>query len=231
VLENGDFRPGRGGDIRRFTIVGVAKDARYRWIGEQQRAFIYVPLAQIPWRNLHYFIRRSDRLAPPSSLQPLVRQALRDFDRNLPLVEMVPFQQYADSGLLPQRVAASVAGSLGTVALLLGAIGIYGICAFAVVSRTKEIGIRVALGADARRVERLVLWHGLKLTVIGGAIGLVTALGLTRLLSDLLFGISPMDPIAFGATLATLVTVALAASYVPARRAARVNPVTALRAE
>jgi putative ABC transport system permease protein len=89
----------------------------------------------------------------------------------------------------------------------------------------------VALGADARRVERLVLWHGLKLTVIGGAIGLVIALGLTRLLSDLLFGISPMDPIAFGATLATLVTVALAASYVPARRAARVNPVTALRAE
>jgi len=231
VLENGDFRPGRGGEIRSFTIVGVAKDARYRWIGEQQRAFIYVPLAQIPWRNLHYFIRRSDRLAPASSLQPLVRQALRDFDRNLPLVQMVPFQQYADSGLLPQRVAASIAGSLGTVALLLGAIGIYGICAFAVVSRTKEIGIRVALGADAKRVERLVLWHGLKLTVIGGAIGLVIALGLTRLLSDLLFGISPMDPIAFGSTLATLVTVALAASYVPARRAARVNPVTALRAE
>jgi ABC-type antimicrobial peptide transport system permease subunit len=117
------------------------------------------------------------------------------------------------------------------VALLLGAIGIYGICAFAVVSRTKEIGIRVALGADARRVERLVLWHGLKLTVIGGAIGLGIALGLTRLLSDLLFGISPIDPLAFGATLAMLVAVALAASYVPARRAARVNPVTALRAE
>jgi putative ABC transport system permease protein len=231
VLESGDFRPGRDNELRRLTVVGVAKDAKSRWLGEKQRAYIYVALAQNPWRNLHYFIRRSERLAPTSSLQPAVRRALRDFDRNLPLVQMMPFRQYADLGLLPQRVAAAVAGSLGTVALLLGAIGIYGICAFAVVSRTREIGIRVALGADARRVERLVLWQGLKLTAIGGAVGLVAALGLTQLLSDLLLGISPIDPIAFGGTLCTLVGVALAASYVPARRAARVNPVTALRAE
>jgi predicted permease len=229
VLENGDFRPGRGGVSRRLTVVGVARDAKNRWLGEAPAHFIYVPLAQQPMQSLHYFLRHAD--AATGSTAAAVRQALAGFDRNLPLVRFAPFRQFADTGLLPQRLAASIAGSLGVVALLLGAIGIYGVTAFAVTSRTREIGIRMALGADAARVLRSVLWHGLRLTAIGGAVGLAAAIAATRLLASLLFGISALDPIAFAGTTALLVGVAVVASWIPARRAARVNPVVALRTE
>ncbi len=231
VLENGDLRPQRTEPLKRITVVGVTRTAKYRWRGEAPRAFIYVPLAQQPWRNVHYFLRRSDRLSGGSTLQPAVRQALRNFDPKMPLVQMRPLRQFADLGLLPQRMAAALAGALGMVALLLGAIGLYGICAFAVASRTKEIGIRMALGADPRRVTRLVLAQGLRPTAMGTAAGLIGASGLTQLLSGLLLGISPIDPPAFGGAIAALATVALGASYVPARRAARVNPVSALRSD
>jgi predicted permease len=229
VLENGSFRPGRDGAIRRITVIGVARDAKNRWLGEAPAHFIYVPLAQQPMRSLHYFLRHADAAAG-STVAP-VREALAGFDRNLPLVRFAPFRRFADTGLLPQRLAASVAGSLGVVALLLGAIGIYGVTAFAVTSRTREIGIRMALGADAARVLRSVLWHGLRLTAIGGLIGLAAAIAVTRLLASLLFGVSALDPIAFGGTTALLAAVALVASWIPARRAARVNPVVALRTE
>jgi ABC-type antimicrobial peptide transport system permease subunit len=132
---------------------------------------------------------------------------------------------------LPQRLAASVAGSLGTIALLLAAIGIYGVMAYAVACRTREIGVRMALGADAGAVMRLIAWQAFRLTAIGAGAGLVIALIVTRLLSGLLFGISPVDPIAFGLTVAALTGVTIAASYAPARRAARVDPLIALRAD
>src|SRR5262249_30365011 len=156
-LETGDFRPGREKSIERLTIVGVAHDTKYRWIGDGPRDFIYVPLTQQPVRRLHFFIRRHSSVDAGVSLQEPVRAAVRDFDRNLPLVEMMPFKQYADTGLLPQRIAASLAGSLGGVALLLAAIGIYAVTAFSVASRTREIGVRMALGADRTRVRRMVI--------------------------------------------------------------------------
>jgi ABC-type antimicrobial peptide transport system permease subunit len=159
------------------------------------------------------------------------RAALRDFDRNLPLVRAQPFRMFADLGLLPQRIAASVASLLGGIALLLAAIGIYGIVAHLVASRTREIGVRVALGADAASIRRLVLGQGIRLTLIGSAIGLILAIGIARLVGSLLFGVSPVDPLALGVTAVALAAVALAASLVPARRAARLNPIVALRAE
>jgi predicted permease len=230
VLECGDFRPGRGADNTRLTVVGVAKDAKYRGLGDQARQFVYVPLAQNPWTSLRIFLRRNDQLAA-ASLAPEVRQALRDVDRALPLIDLAPFRQHADVSLLPQRIAASVAGSLGAVALVLSVIGMYGITAYAVASRTREIGVRIALGASRARVVGLVLRQALRLAVIGGVLGLAGAFGLTRLLADLLFGVSPLDPLTLGGTALTLVCAAAVAAWIPARRAAAVDPVVALRAD
>ena len=230
-LENGSFRAGRERVDRTYTIVGVAKDTKYRWLGDSPRSFLYVPLAQQPWRTPQFFIRRSPRAAVNANLSAAVRGVLKDVDPNLPLVRVSSLREFADFGLLPQRLAASVAGSLGSVALLLAAIGLYGVTAFTVARRTREIGLRVALGANPRRVKALVVGQALKLTAIGGAVGLLLAVGMARLISDLLFGVSPLDPIAFGGTVGALLIVTVAASYIPARRAANLSPTVALRAE
>ncbi len=227
VLENGDLRPGREATIERLTIVGVAKDAKYRWLGEAPRAFMYVALAQNPWDRAQFFLRHDET----TGLQAPVRRALAEYDANLPLQRVQRLREYADLGLLPQKLAASISGMLGAVALLLAAIGLYGVTAYAVASRSREIGIRLALGATGSGVMRLVLGRGLKLVAIGGAIGLAVAAGLAQLLSGLLFGVSPLDPAAYVTTVVVLGLVALAATYVPARRAAAVDPLTAIRTD
>jgi predicted permease len=229
LLEMGDFHAGHEKSVERLAVVGVAADAKYRWIGETPRQFIYVPLAQQPRTRPYFFLRRGASLSPTAPLEPAVRQVLREFDRRLPLVDFAPLQQYADLGLLPQRIAASVAGSLGSLALALAAMGLYGLTAFMVSSRTREIGVRIALGASRGRVIRLVVGEGLRLAAIGGTIGLVLALVATRLVSSLIVSVSPIDPVAFGTSVLTLVGVASAATYLPARRAARLDPADALR--
>lgn len=228
-LENGSFRPGNESSIRTLTIVGVVRDAKYRWIGEAPAPFIYVPYAQHPTRDVHYFIRPVSGDA--SALQPSLRAAIAAFDRNLPVVRMQSLQSYADLGMLPQKLAASIAGGLGMVALLLAGLGIYGVTAFAVASRSKEIGVRIALGADRARVLRMVLWQGARLTAIGGAIGLALAVAASQVISSLLFGVSPLDPLTYAATLVTLAVVTLAGTFVPARKASRINPVVTLKAD
>ncbi|MFI5177038.1 MAG: ABC transporter permease [Vicinamibacterales bacterium] len=230
-LEAGDFRPGHEKVDRVYAIVGVAHDAKYRWLGDGPRNFLYVPIAQQPWRTPVFFVRRDARLASATTLSSAIRGALKEVDPDVPLVTVLPLREMANLGLLPQRLAASVAGSLGFVALLLAAIGLYGVTAFTVARRTREIGLRVALGASERGITTLIVGQAVRLTALGGGIGLVVAVAATRVLSGLLFGVSPLDPIAFGATTGALMVVAIVASYVPARRAARVNPVVALRAE
>jgi predicted permease len=231
VLENGDFRPGRESRIETLTIVGVARDAKYRWIGESPAPFIYVPYAQQPMRSIHFFVRHTGGPDGSAGLQAPVRAAIKAFNPHLPLVRMQSLQSYADLGMLPQRMAASIAGALGVVALLLAGIGIYGVTAFSVASRTKEIGVRIALGADRGRVMRMILWHGLRLTTIGAAAGLALSLGATQLLGSLLFGVSPLDPLTYGVTFATLAGVTLAGTVAPARRAAATDPVKTLKAD
>jgi predicted permease len=230
VFENGDFRPGGEQSLRRLTVVGVARDTKYRWLGDGPRNFIYVPLAQNPMTTVNYFLRRTDA-AQETTLAPAVRGALQSFDPQLPLIHMASFRSYADVGLLPQRLAASLAGALGAVALVLAAIGVYGVTAYAVASRTREIGVRLALGADARRVVREALTQGARITAIGAVVGVGVALAVTHLATDLLFGISPVDLPTFTLTTGALVAIGLLATYLPARRAARVSPVVALRAE
>ncbi|MEZ5320264.1 MAG: ABC transporter permease [Vicinamibacterales bacterium] len=226
MVEFGDFRPGHE-DVRTMTVVGVTRDAKYRSIGEAPTGFIFVPLAQYPMEETHFFIRRGD--TPVG--ERLVRDVLRAYDPNLPLVDYSPFRQQADLGLLPQRIASTTAGALGAVALVLAAIGIYGIMAFAVASRTREMGLRAALGADPARLRRLVLLQGLRLTGAGVGVGLLAALGVAQLVRSLLFGVSPADPVSFGLTAVGVLALGVAAGIQPARRAARVDPVVALRAE
>jgi ABC-type antimicrobial peptide transport system permease subunit len=134
-------------------------------------------------------------------------------------------------GLAPQRIVASVAGVLGIVGLLLAAIGIYGVTAYAVARRTREIGIRMALGARRTDVLRMVLREGLWLTLVGSAIGLMLAAGASHVLEGFLFGIPPIDPLTFAGTTGLFAVIGLAACYVPVRRATRMNPLEALRYE
>jgi macrolide transport system ATP-binding/permease protein len=232
-LEYGDFRKGHESEVHTLTVVGVARDAKYRWVGEAPRNFIYVSLSQEPWRRMKFFIARDRRADLTADLTPAVRQALRSVDPNLPLVELQQMRSLAQLGVLPQTIAATVAGSLGVLALLLAAVGLYGVMAYAVTRRTREIGVRMALGADQRRVVQMVLGQGLRLTLVGGIAGLALAGAAAAGLSSagILFGVSALDPLSFGATALILTTVAALATYIPARRAARVDPLSALRTD
>ena len=149
----------------------------------------------------------------------------------LPISQALPLTEITALGLVPQRIAGAVAGSLGLVGLLLAAIGIYGVTSYSVARRVREIGIRMALGADEQSVLRLVLRQGLALTAVGVAIGAVAAAILAQLIRSLLFGIRPLDPVSFAAAAVLLTLVAALAAAGPARRAARVDPMLALRAD
>jgi predicted permease len=212
---------------RTLTIVGVARDAKYRTLGEAPRNFIYVPLAQRWFTRTTLLVRTT----PGASLAAPVRRLVADLDPRLPILDQRSLVDHAATSLFPQRIALSVAGALGGVALLLALLGIYGVTAYAVTRRTREIGIRVALGARRGGIVRLVLREGVLLAALGVALGGGAALVLTRLLRGLLYGLPPTDPVAFGGAAALLALAALLASWIPARRAAAVDPVEALRTE
>jgi macrolide transport system ATP-binding/permease protein len=224
-----DTRQGPPSDDRMLTmtVVGVARDSKYRTLGEEPRPFVYVPIQQqyMPRTTIVARSTHGQRLAAD------LRKLLASMNPNLPIVTAQTFDDYAALGLIPQRVAASVSASLGIVGLLLAAIGIYGVTAYMVTSRTREIGIRMALGAQPRDVVGMVLRQGMALALIGVAIGLVLAAGASRLLGSLLFGVGPADPLAFGGSALVFCLIGLAACYVPARRATEIEATQALRYE
>src|SRR5258705_12292188 len=160
-----------------------------------------------------------------------LRKLIASLNPNLPIVASQTLDDYTSLNLIPQRVAASVSASLGIVGLLLASIGIYGVTAYMVTSRTREIGIRIALGAQPLAVLRMVLRQGLALTLIGAAIGLVLAAGGSRLLGSLLFGVGATDPITFVGSAVLFLVIGLAACYAPARRATQIDAMEALRYE
>jgi predicted permease len=216
----------RNGD-RVVTVVGVARNSKYRSLGESSRNFVYVPLAQRYLPDLHLFLR-----TPPGADPSLaVRRLIADIDRNLPILDQRSMVEQAATSLFPQRVALWVAASLGGVALLLALLGIYGVIAYSVTQRRREIGVRVALGAQRGHVLGLILRQGFVLAGMGIAIGALVAVAATRLLSSLLYGVQPTDAIAFIGPAAMLGLAALVASWLPAMRAARVDPVIALRSD
>ncbi len=211
-----------------MRIVGVAHDGKYFNIAEDPRTFIWTPLTQDYWSGGAIMVRTTGN---PEPVFAAVRGEVAAIDPNLPLFDVKTLKEHMRLALFPARVAAMVLGVFGLVALLLSAIGIYGITSYAVSQRTHEIGIRMALGAQLGDVLRLVLNHGLKLTLIGAALGLVGAYLATRAITAVLYGVSATDPLTFVSVSILLIAVALLACYVPARRATKVDPLIALRNE
>jgi putative ABC transport system permease protein len=209
-----------------LIVVGIAADAKLVSLDGRSEPYIYVPLAQRYLPRVSLVVKTAG-----STAMPQIRSLLREMNPNLPIAQALPLTDLTALGLIPQRIAAGVAGSLGVVGLLLAAIGIYGVTSYNVNRRVREIGIRVALGADGPTVLRLILRQGIVLTVLGVGIGLAAGALLSQALRSLLFGISAVDPATFGGGAALFIAVALASSYFPARRATRVDPMSALRAE
>jgi predicted permease len=211
---------------RELHVVGVTEDGKYRSLGEEPRAFVYVPHAQQYTGDLALLVRRGD-----GSALPEVRAAIRQVDPYLPLTHASTLEDATAIGLLPQRLAAAVAGGFGFVGLLLASMGIYGITAFSVTQRTREIGVRMALGATRSGVVRLVVGQSMRMAMPGVVIGLAVAAGAAQLLRGLLYGIAALDPVSFGGGAALFCALALAASWWPARRAAALSPAEALRTD
>jgi len=209
-------------------IVGVAKDGRYFNIAEDPRMFAWSPMAQDYSSNGTLIVRTKSN---PEAMFGAVRGQMQAIDPNLPLFDVKTLTVHMQLALFPARVAASVLGVFGLVALMLSAIGVYGITSYAVAQRTHEIGVRLALGAQLSDVLKLVLRQGLRLTIIGAAIGVFGAYLAMRAITSVLYGVSATDPFTFVVVSLLLVAVALIASYVPARRATKVEPLVALRNE
>jgi predicted permease len=218
------FSTGRGG-MR--EVVGVARDGKYRSLGEEPQPHFYQPFAQMYEPDMVLVARAaSDARALLSSL---LKEA-RELDPELP-VEGSTMEEHLGLAVLPQRIGSVVLGSFGAITALLAALGLYGVMSYVVSQRTREIGIRVALGARARDVRLLVLRRALAVTLAGVGIGLAGAAATARLLAAFLVNLSPSDPATLLAATALFTAVALVASWVPARRAAAVDPVRALRWE
>jgi len=212
---------------RWMQVVGVAKDSKYQSVREAPIPFFYVPLRQNFSRGAGLYIRTP--LSPNTIAAALTRE-VHALDVNLALYEVITLQEQVDRSTSPQLVAVTLVGMLGGLALLLATIGLYGVMSYAVSQSTRELGLRMALGAGASNLLRLVLSRALVLTVSGVALGAVVAFGLTRLLGNLLYNVSPRDPLAFGLALVVMTFAGVAACFLPAWRATRTDPARALRA-
>ncbi len=208
------------------TVIGVAPDAQVDTLGAPVRPLVYVPLSQRYLSRVSLVVKSAH-----DSVIPQVRGIVRELNPNLPVTSAMALSDATALMLIPQRIAGAVAATLGAVVLLLAAIGIYGVTSYSVNRRTREIGIRMALGAGRDSVMRLVIRQGVVLTATGVAFGLAGGAAGAQVLRSLLFGVSALDPIAFGGAALLFAAVSLAASYVPARRAMNVDPLVALRAE
>ena len=207
-------------------VVGVAADSKYESMRETSRPFFYVPLRQDFVRGPDLYIRTNQPLS--STLAALVRE-VHAVDANLALYEMITLQEQVNRSTSPQLVAVTLVSILGGLALLLAGIGLYGVMSYAVAQSTRELGLRMALGAGAANLLRLVISRGLRLTAGGVLFGTVAALALTKLLGKLLYNVSAHDPWVFGSALAVMTTTAVSACLLPAWRAARTDPARVLR--
>jgi predicted permease len=213
---------------RTMEIVGVARDGKYSNIMESPRPFMYLPVQQWYRADTVLAVKTAGN---PTAIVPAVQQVLRSMDTNIPLFDIRTVTDHLAIALFVQRMVASLLGVFGLIALVLATVGLYGVIAGIVTQRTPEIGMRVALGATHGDIVSLILRQGLAMTGLGVAIGLGGAFAVTRLFKSLLLGVSTTDIVTFGATTALLVAVTLVATYLPARRAASVDPLAALRYE
>jgi putative ABC transport system permease protein len=210
-----------------WQVVGVVGDVRHFGLAEPAPPELYIPYRQVPQRLITLVVKA----APGLPMTDALKQAVWAVDKDQPLLMVMPLEQLAADSITLQRVSTLLLGGLSVVALFLAALGIYGVMAHAVAQRRHEIGVRMAVGARARDVVGLVLREGGRLAVLGAALGLLAAFALTRLMRSMLYGVSASDPLSFAAVVAFLFLCALLGCWVPARRAARVDPVVALRYE
>jgi predicted permease len=221
-----------GGTVREdgaaIRVVGVVADSRYRALREPATPQLYLPFSQRGGAATSVFVRgRGDAGGALAAL----RHEVAALDRDVPLIDAQPLDDVIALSVFPQRLAAMLIGIFGALGLALAAVGIYGVVAYTVARSTREIGIRMALGAGRGRVHRSVTLHALRLAGIGAAVGCAIALPGARVLAGLLHGVSPSDPVAFGGVALLLAAVALLAAWLPARRAASIEPSVALRQE
>ena len=212
---------------RVYTVVGVAGDVRSTALNQESPA-VYYPLASRVWPLMDIVVRTD---LPPASVLQTIRQKVHDLDPELPLATVRTMDEWVSSSAMQPRLSALIVGVFAAMAVLIAAIGIYGVLAYSVTQRTREIGLRIALGARREGVVRLIVKEGMTVAAIGIGTGLVGASGLGRAVNSLVYGLAPRDPLTFAGVAAMLAFVALAASVLPARRAARVDPIVALREE
>jgi predicted permease len=213
-----------------FTVVGVARDSKYFNVAEEPRPHFFAPFRQISGNDtrVHLFVRVA---GDPDAFTATLRREVAAVDPNAGAFFPMPLTEYTEVTMVPQRVAASLLAAMGLVSLALAAVGLYSVMAYAVTQRTQEFGVRMALGAQRSDVLRDVLRRGMKLTIAGLVAGIAGAFAVTRLVSSMLVNVDAADPVTFAAVAVFLALVALAASYVPARRATQVDPMVALRCE
>ena len=213
----------------KLEIVGVVGNVRHTGLESSPRAEIYVAFGQAHWPSAFMVVRTL--AADPTALTSAAQNAVWSVDKSVPLANVRSMQQVIANSVLRRKFTMLLLTIFASLALVLAAVGLYGVTAYSASQRTREIGIRVALGAAPRNVLRLVVGQGMSLAGIGVVLGVVGGLGLTRLMRGLLFGVSATDPLTFVLVVFCLVTVALLANYIPARRAAKVDPIVALRYE
>ncbi|HXZ12751.1 MAG TPA: ABC transporter permease [Candidatus Sulfotelmatobacter sp.] len=212
----------------RFTVIGIARDSKVSWLNEKPTPFVYLPVYQIYRPELTVLARTA---GDPLAFRPTLEKTIHQMNADVMVYDVSTLEKSEEFATFPQRVGGAFVGSFGLLALVLAAVGIYGVTAYTTRQRTHEIGIRMTLGATKQDVLRLVLGHGLKLMLAGVGVGLILALVLTRFLSSLLLGVTSTDALTLSSVAILLCAVALFACFIPARRAMRVDPMVALRYE
>jgi ABC-type lipoprotein release transport system permease subunit len=229
------YWPGRaalGGRVRQgkdeYTVVGIVRDIKYGQLNEAPLPYMYFALEQNFVSTAVLHVRSG---GAPATVLAAVREVVRTLDPNLPIFDARTVEEHMRSAVFAQRMGANLLGVMGILAVILAAVGLYGVIAYAVSQRTQEMGIRLALGAAPRDLLRMVMRQGLVITGMGLAIGLALAFAATGFMRSLLPGIAPRDPMTFVAVPLVLIVIAAVAALIPGRRAGAVDPVVALRYE
>ena len=210
------------------VIVGVVGGVKHTDVKAEARPTMYVPAEQSPWETMTLVVRSS---GDPTALAAALREEVSAVDKDQPLSEIATMEQIFAKAVAPQRFNLMLVSLFAALALALSTVGVYGVIAYSVTQRAQEMGVRLALGANSRDILRLIIGQAMRVSLLGVGLGLVAAVALTRVMSSLLFEVSATDPVVFVGLAVVLIAVTLVASYIPARRATKVDPLVALRYE